>query len=115
MKLVKIFFNLDQTKWTNINVSLTTIHIIGEQSKVNIIGDGKEGFTLILIISYGGFMLLLILTAKGKTKLCFKKYDLDETKILGIYSNNGWVNCGIIKFVLDKIYKTTKGQNLYYY
>ena len=35
---------------------------------------------------------------------------MDETKILGTYSNNGWVNCGIIKIILDKIYETTKGQ-----
>jgi len=55
-------------------------------------------------------MLIPILTAKGKTKLCLKKYDLDETKIQGTYSNNGWVNCGIIKIVLDKIYEYTKGQ-----
>lgn len=94
----------------NINVSLTTIHIIGEQSKVNIYGDDKEGFTLTLIISYGGFMLIPVLTAKGKTKLCLKKYGLDETKILGTYSNNGWVNCGIMKIILEKIYETTKGQ-----
>ncbi len=55
-------------------------------------------------------MLIPVLTAKGKTKLCLKKYDLDETKIFGTYSNNGWVNCGIIKIVLDKIYEYTKGQ-----
>ena len=55
-------------------------------------------------------MLIPVLTAKGKTKLCLKKYGLDETKILGTYSNNGWVYCGIIKIILDKIYETTKGQ-----
>ena len=55
-------------------------------------------------------MLIPILTAKGKTKLCLKKYDLDETKMLRTYSNNGWVICGIIKIVLDKIYEFTKGQ-----
>jgi len=55
-------------------------------------------------------MLIPILTAKGKTDLCLKKYDLDKTKILGTYSNNGWVNCGIIKITLEKIYETTKGK-----
>jgi hypothetical protein len=55
-------------------------------------------------------MLIPVLTAKGKTKLCLKKYGLDETKILGTYSNNGWVNCGIMKIILEKIYETTKGQ-----
>ena len=107
--LRKFFFNLDQTKYNNINVSLTTIHIKDEQSKVNILGNEKEGFILTLIISYGGIMLRLILTAKGKTKLCLKKYNLDGDKILGTYSNNGWVNNGTIKIALDEIYKTTNG------
>ena len=49
------------------------------------------------------------MTAKGKTKNCLKKYKLDDTKILGTYSNNGWVNNGIMKIVLETIYKNTKG------
>ena len=49
---MQFFFNLDETKWRNINVSLITIHIKNEQFKVNISGDEKEGFTLTLIISY---------------------------------------------------------------
>ena len=89
---------------------MTTIHIKGEQSKVNILGNEKEGFTATLIISYGGNMLRPILTAKGKTKLCLKKYDLDNTKILGTCSNNGWVNNGIIRIALDEIYNTTNGK-----
>lgn len=101
---------MDQTKWLNINVSLTTIHIKGEQSKVNVLGNEKEGFTLTLIISYGGFMLIPILTAKGKTKLSLKKYELDDDKILGTYSNNGWVNNGIIVLALEEIYKNTAGK-----
>jgi hypothetical protein len=105
----KFFFNLDQTKWNNINVSLTTIHIKGEQSKVNITGNEKEGFTLTLVISYGGNMLIPILTAKGKTKLCLKKYNLNEDKILGTYSNNGWVNNGIMRIILEQIFINTNG------
>ena len=50
-------------------------------------------------------MLIPILTAKGKTKLCLKKYDLDDTQMLGTYSNNG-----IMKIVLEQIYKQTKGK-----
>jgi hypothetical protein len=34
---------------------------------------------------------------------------LDNTKILGTYSNNGWANNGIVKIALEEIYKTTKG------
>lgn len=56
-------------------------------------------------------MLLPILTAKGKTNGCLKKYKLEENKIVGTYSNNGWVNNGIIKLALEEIYKNTKGKN----
>jgi hypothetical protein len=55
-------------------------------------------------------MLIPILTAKGKTKLSLKKYELNDDKILGTYSNNGWVNNGIIKVALEEIYKNTKGE-----
>jgi hypothetical protein len=56
-------------------------------------------------------MLIPILTAKGKTKVSLKKYGLDENKILGTYSNNGWVNNGIIMIALEEIYKNTKGKS----
>ena len=91
-------------------MSLTTIHIKGEQSKVNVYGNEKEGFTITLIISYDGDMLLPILTAKGKTKLCLKKYELNDTQIVGTYSNNGWVNNGILKIALEQIYIKTEGK-----
>ena len=55
-------------------------------------------------------MLIPILTAKGKTKLCLKKYDLDDNDIQGTYSNNGWINNGIIKIALENIYTNTKGK-----
>ena len=35
---------------------------------------------------------------------------MDDTKILGTYSNNGWVNNGIIRVALEEIHKTTKGE-----
>ena len=55
-------------------------------------------------------MIIPILTAKGKTNLCLKKYDLDDTKILWTYSNNGWTNNGIMKISLEQIYKQTNKQ-----
>jgi hypothetical protein len=51
-----------------------------------------------------------MLTAKGKTKLCLKKYNLDDAKILGTYSNNGWVNNGIMRIAFEQIYKNTNGK-----
>ena len=77
---------------------------------MNILGNEKEGFTLTLIISYGGFMLIPIMTAKGKTNNCLKKYNLDDAKIFGTYSNNGWVNNGIMKIALETIYNNTNGK-----
>ena len=62
------------------------------------------------MISYGGNILIPILTAKGKTNFSLKKYDLNDTKIMGTYSNNGWVNNGIIKIALEQIYINTKGK-----
>ena len=55
-------------------------------------------------------MLMPILTAKGKTKLCLKKYNLDDKKITGTFSNNGWTNNGIMKIVLEQIYTKTGGK-----
>ena len=49
-------------------------------------------------------MLIPLLTTKGKTKNCLKKYKLDDN-INGTYSNNG-----IMKIALEQIYKQTKGK-----
>lgn len=76
---------------------------------VEIKGNAKEGFTALLIISILGSFLKPIIIGKGKTKRCLKKYDLKEDSI-GVYSNNGWSNCGILKIALDQIYLLTKGQ-----
>ena len=104
------FFNLDETKWNNVNVSLTTIHFKKSgNAKININVNEKEGFTLTLIISASGIMLKPILTAKGKTTKCLKKYNLNDS-ILGTYSNNGWSNCGIMKIILEQIFIITKGK-----
>jgi len=89
---------------------LITIHIKGkDNAKINVNGNEKEGFTLTLIISAGGFMLTPILTAKGKTNTCLKKYKLDNN-INGTYSNNGWTNNGIMKIALEQIYNQTNGE-----
>jgi len=94
-------------------VSLTTIHIKGtDNAKINVNGNEKEGFTLTLIISANGSMLKPVLTAKGKTEKCLKKYDLNE-EIVGTYSNNGWTNVGILKIIIDLIYSETKNKKTY--
>lgn len=47
--------------------------------------------------------------AKGKTNRSLKKFNLSD-KITGTYSNNGWVNKGIMKIALNTIYNETKGK-----
>lgn len=53
-------------------------------------------------------MLKPILTTKGKTDRCLRKYHLTN-EIIGTHSNNGWTNNGIIKIALDEIHKITNG------
>lgn len=102
------FFNCDEMKINNINVSSTTIHIKGtDNAKININGNEKEGVTTTLIINASGLMLKPIITAKGKTNLSLKKYKLNDDDVIGTYSNNGWMNAGIMKILLDTINKNT--------
>ncbi len=73
------FFNCDEMKNNNINVSSTTIHIKGtDNSKINVNGNEKEGVTATLIINASGEILKPIIIVKGKTKLSLKKYNLNE-------------------------------------
>jgi hypothetical protein len=62
------------------------------------------------MINANGDMLKPILIAKGKTKRCLSKYNLDDKQIRGTFSNNGWSNIGIIKILIDEIYIKTKGE-----
>lgn len=104
------FLNTDETYCRNINVSSKTIHIKGTGSaKTFVNGNDKEGSTMTLINSASGIMLKPILTAKGKTNRCLKKYELPED-IIGTYSNNGWTNNGVFQIVLDNIFEYTKGE-----
>ena len=97
------FFNCDEMKNNNINVSTTTIHIKGtDNAKININNNEKEGVTTTLIINAAGEILKPIITAKGKTKLSLKKYNLTD-EVIGTYSNNGWMNTCIMKILIDLI------------
>lgn len=87
-----------------------TIKIKGDDnSKINIGGNNKSGFTLVLTISAAGLFLKPILISKGKTKRSLKKFNVND-KILGTYSNNGWINRGIMKIALNNIHNITKGK-----
>ncbi len=101
------FFNCDEMKNNNINVSSTTIHIKGtDNAKINVNQNEKEGVTTTLIINASGLMLKPIIIAKGKSKRCLKKYNLNDS-VIGTYSNNGWMNTGIMKVLIDSINEKT--------
>ena len=109
-RLLNVFTNnefpeiKDETKNNNINVSKTTIHIKGtDNAKIYVKNNEKEGVTAGLIINAAGEILKPIIIAKGKTKKCLNKYKLNNDNIIGTYSNNGWINNGIMKVVLDLI------------
>lgn len=110
MSVLIIFFNLDETFWRNINVIQKIIKIKGDKNvKINLGGNDKTGFTLILIISASGLFMKPTMIAKGKTNRSLQKFKLND-KIIGTYSNNGWVNNGIMKIILTNIYNITKGK-----
>src|SRR5271156_1253613 len=49
------FFNMDEMKCNNINVSPTTIHVKGtDNAKINVNGNEKEGITTVLTVSASG-------------------------------------------------------------
>lgn len=107
-------FNMDETFWRMINFSQSTIGIKGSEStKIIYNGDDKKGFTAVLTISAEGTFLKPIVITKGKTANSLNKLNLNKDKIIGCYSNNGWINNGIMKIVLEQIHEKTKGEKSY--
>jgi hypothetical protein len=105
------FFNMDETFWRTINFCNSTIGIKGSEStKVNYRGNCKKGFTVALIISASGKLLLPNMIAKGKTVRCLPKFSLDNKKIIGHVSESGWMNERIMIEVFEQIFLTTDGQ-----
>ena len=98
-------------KCNNINISSKTIHIKGtDNAKINVNGNEKEGVTTMLTITASGDMLKPIIIAKGKTTGCLKKYKLTNN-VIGSYSNNGWMNVGIMKLLIDDVNKHSNNKN----
>ena len=101
------FYNSDEMKCNNINVSSTTIHIKGtDNAKIKVNGNEKEGVSTMLTITANGKMLKPIIIAKGKTNTCLRKYKLKDN-VIASYSNNGWMNQGIMKLLIDDINKNS--------
>ena len=105
------FYNTDEMKCNNINVSNKTIHIKGkDNAKINVNGNEKEGVSTILTVSANGKILKPIIIAKGKTKTSLNKYNLTDDAI-GCFSNNGWTNVGIMKLVIDSVSEHSNGKD----
>lgn len=99
---------MDQTFWKNINLPMSTFTYKGNKTTGIICnGNEKAGFTLMLCLCTNGDYLNPIIIKKGKTKRCLAKVNLPEN-FIGCYSNNGWINIGILKVLLEQIQTYTK-------
>lgn len=104
------FFNMDETFWRMINFVFTTIGIKGSDStKILYNGNAKNGLSVALIISAAGNLLKPIIIGKGKTKRCLEKLNLTKS-VIGCFSNNGWMNNGIMNIVFDSINISNEGK-----
>ena len=65
-------------------------------------GNDLESFSITLTISASGKFLKPILTTKGKTNFCLKKFDLNNS-VIETFSKNGWTNKKILLLVFDQI------------
>jgi hypothetical protein len=93
------FFNMNQTFWKNINLPISTFTYKGNKT-TGIIYNDKAGFTFMLCICTNGDFLKPIIIKKGKTFRCLSKVKLPEN-FIGCYSNNGWINRGIMKVLFE--------------
>ena len=103
---VKFIFNYDETSYNIINLPTTAIREKNSTvTKINYKGNNKDRFTLGLLISAGGAFLYPLLIAKGKTKRCLNKFNIDNKNVIGVNTINGWANDDCIILVLDQISK----------
>jgi hypothetical protein len=104
------FFNMDETYFLYINMPISTFGYTGSEStQIAYVGNEKQGFTSILCVSAAGCLLKPIVIKKGKTARSLTKVELPEN-FMKCYSNSGWINCGILKILLDDINKHAKGE-----
>jgi DDE superfamily endonuclease/Tc5 transposase-like DNA-binding protein len=108
-----LIFNMDETFWRIVNGNLNVIGITGSKDRKVILNiNNKSGFTAIFIISLDGTFLKPIIIIKGKTERCLKKTGLFDDQILfRKFTENGWIDESIMKFILCEIYKISKGNH----
>ena len=106
-----LIFNMDETSWKLLNECPTTLRFRGSgPARIHTPTDTKNAFSVAFIISASGNLLKPIIIAKGKTNRCIRKFTLNDD-FIGTHSNNGWINNGIMKIIVDSIYDKTKGRN----
>lgn len=100
---------MDETFYPYLHFPTSTIgHLGNESTQILYDGNEKQGFTVIFCINADGTFMKPIMIKKGKTLRCLTKVDTQD-KMQKCFSNNGWVNCGIMIELLKNIYDVTKG------
>ena len=104
----KFFYNMDETHWPLINMVNTTFgHTGAESTQIHYNGNDKNGFTTAFCVSAAGVLLDIIVVKKGKTQRCLNSLICPDT-FVKCYSNNGWMNSGIMVVILDLICKNAE-------
>lgn len=100
-----LLFNMDETFYRLLNGPIFSIGITGSDHRNVITGcDDKNGFTSVFIVSAGGIFHNPFVIIKGKTEKCLTKTKTTDNKnIILKYSENGWINCDIIKSIFQYI------------
>lgn len=107
-----LIFNMDETKWLIVNNNPKVIGITGsENRKITYNVNEKIGFTAVFTINAAGLFMKPIIIIKGKSNRCLIKTKyIDNDKIILKYSDNGWINVEIMKFLLNEINKITQNK-----
>jgi len=107
------FYNYDETFWRVINFTQSTFGYTGADSTtLTYLGNEKLGLTAGYCINAYGDFLKPIIIKKGKTKKCLVSLNCSDTyNGIACYSNNGWINNGIMIILLDMIREKSKNAN----
>ena len=104
------FYNMDETTWRSINASATTVRPRGSgPAKISTPNNEKEGCSVAITASAAGILLKPVVIAKGKTNRALIKFKLADN-FIGAYSNNGWMNNGIMKLIIDHIFSKSNNK-----
>jgi len=105
----RFIFNLDETFWRILNGTFSVIGIENSNCrKIDTSINPKAGFTTVFVISADGILLKPSIIMRGKTKRSLEKInEISNNDVNKHYSNSGWINVGILKFILNEIVKIT--------